>query len=294
MRKTIFLLAAILSALSLDAQNPFPVTWTASEGWPGFKNDIKGDFPLAGGLVQAPGFSGIFHKWGFIGDSLSSGEFESFQEDGKTKAYLDYYDYSWGQRMCAYMGATGDNYSQGGETTKGWVQHFWDAPQNRNRNIDAKADPKQAYMIALGANDARSLQPGNARTDINLEDYTKNADTYAGWYGGIIQRVKTIQPDARFFLVTLARGRQNIDKYNEVIRDIAGMFPNTYLIELDKYAPDYAQKDFHEAFYLQGHLNPAGYEWTAWMFLNYIDWIIRHNMKDFSKVGLIGTPYYDR
>ena len=263
--------------------------WTQTSQWPLFTNDRTDDVPLAGGLRQEPGFCGIFHDWGFIGDSLSSGEFECADSTGK-KVYYDAYEYSWGQRMCAYSGTRGDNYSQGGEMAKRWVERFWDNPKNKNGDIDAKRSPKQAYIIALGANDSKKIKAGDARKDINLEDYTKNADSFAGWYGGIIQRVKTIQPDAVFFVVTFPRGRDK-EEYNAAIRAMASIFTNTYLVELDKYAPDYSDRAFKSTFYLQGHLNPAGYEFTAWMMLNYIDWIIRHNMSDFSKVGLMGTPY---
>ena len=37
--------------------------------------------PLAT-ISQLPGFCSIFHTWGFIGDSLSSGELESRDKDG--------------------------------------------------------------------------------------------------------------------------------------------------------------------------------------------------------------------
>ena len=38
-----------------------------------------------------------------------------------------------------------------------------------------------------------------------------------------------------------------------------------------------------------GHLNAAGYQYTAWLMMSYIDWIIRHNMQDFSQAAFIGT-----
>ena len=36
-------------------------------------------------------------------------------------------------------------------------------------------------------------------------------------------------------------------------------------------------------------MNPMGYMLTAKLVASYIDYIIRHNMSDFSNVGLIGT-----
>ena len=249
----------------------------------------SGDVPLAQ-ISQLPGFAGIIHSWGFIGDSLSSGEHESHNDDGTT-GYHDLYEYSWGQRICQATGATGDNYSQGGETAGGWIEHFWDAPNNRNNNIDAKADPKQGYIIALGVNDKnRGDAAGNPETDINHDDYKGNASTFAGYYGGIIQRVKSIQPDAKIFVVTMPRDGNDWGEYPEVIRKMADIFDNVYVIDLEKYAPDYsAGSDIRNNFFMGGHLNAAGYQYTAWLMMSYIDWIIRHNMQDFSQAAFIGT-----
>ena len=243
-------------------------------------------------LSSDPGFCSIFHSWGFIGDSLCSGEHEYHREDG-SKGYVDLYEYSWGQRMCAAMGVEGENYSQGGETAAGWIEHFWNNPDNRNNDIDAKASPKQAYIIALGVNDAaKGYEPGNVKSDINTEDYTRNAGTFAGYYGGIIQRVKSIQPDAVFFVVTKPRTGEKEDEFNKVIRSMPEVFNNVYVIDLFRHGPSYARgTDFRDIFFLGGHMNAAGYEYTAWMFMTYIDSIIRDNMKDFSQVAFIGTDY---
>ena len=240
-------------------------------------------------VSQLPGYCTIFHQWGFIGDSLCSGEHESLDEQGH-KGYHDYYDYSWGQRICRACGTEGQNFSQGGETAKGWIQHFWDTTNNRNANVSAKHNPKQAYIIALGVNDRNTgIAPGDTRSDVNIDDFTKNAPTFAGYYGGIIQRIKSIQPEAKIFVVT--RPRDGVDDtYNVPVRQMAEIFSNVYVIDLYKYAPDYSKgSDFARKFMLGGHLNAAGYQYTAWMFMTYIDWIVRNNMDDFAQVGFIGT-----
>lgn len=253
----------------------------------------NGDNPIAT-ISQTPGYCGIIHSWGFIGDSLGSGEHEYHKADG-SKGYADLYDYSWGQRICAATGTKGDNYSQGGETARGWISHFWDEPHNRNLNISAKTTPKQAYIIALGVNDSnkkRNIEVGNTETDINMDDYTKNADTFAGCYAGIIQRVKTVSPDAKFFVVTRPQQEDTKEEYNEVIRKMATIFSNVYVIDLYKYAPSYRKDgELHDRFFMGGHMNATGYEYTAWMLMTYIDWIIRHNWKDFEQVAFIGTSY---
>lgn len=247
-------------------------------------------------ISQNPGFCCIFHTWGFIGDSLCSGEHEAKNADGTT-SYHDLYEYSWGQRICAATGAKGDNYSQGGETSRGWIEHFWNNPQNNNNNINAKASPKQVYVIALGVNDCNSKQYpiGNTDTDINKADYNKNAKTFAGYYAGIIQRMKSIQPDAKFFVITMPRDNfkdDNNENYNVVIRHMATLFKNVYVIDLFKNAPSYKSgSDIRNKYFMGGHQTAAGYQYTAWMVMTYIDWIISHNLKDFNQVAFIGTPY---
>ena len=54
-------------------------------------------------VSQQPGWCSIIHRWGFIGDSLCSGEHEYLRQDG-SKVYHDMYEYSWGQRMVAAIG----------------------------------------------------------------------------------------------------------------------------------------------------------------------------------------------
>lgn len=239
-------------------------------------------------IKETPGFCGIFHKWGFIGDSLSSGEHEYHKEDG-SKGYADLYDYSWGMRICASIGAEGDMYSQGGETASGWINHFWDSPKNNNNNIDAKVSPKQVYVIALGVNDLYKKRPvGNIKTDIDLTDYNNNAATFAGCYAGIIQRLKSISPDAKFFVVTKPRDGMDNDAYNEIVRHMPEIFENVYLIDLYKHAPVY-DDDFKRKYFMGGHMTAMGYQWTAWMMMTYIDSIIRENPEDFRQVAFINT-----
>ena len=63
--------------------------------------------------VTNGGFCGIFRTIGCIGDSLSSGEFESCTDDGIT-GWHDMYDYSWGQYLARDAGCKVYNFSRGG------------------------------------------------------------------------------------------------------------------------------------------------------------------------------------
>lgn len=237
-------------------------------------------------IVDDGGMCGIFRCMGFIGDSLSSGEFEVVEE-GKDKVYLDCFQYSWGQYIGRAAGLKARNFSRGGMTASEYWNSFAEANGYWSEDIIC-----QAYVMALGVNDVVNAgqEPGSV-SDINKEDYNKNADTFAGYYARIIQRLKKMNPDAKFFLVTLPKCKKYGEKTTQasaVIRELADYFDNTYLIDLENYAP-YYDEEFERNFFLEGHLNPAGYLLTGKMISSYIDWIIRNNPEDFKKVGLI--PY---
>lgn len=236
-------------------------------------------------IVFDGGYARVFRTIGCVGDSLSSGEYESKDENGK-KGYHDYYEYSWGQYMARNAGIKAYNFSRGGMTAKWFMNSFGDSC-----GIWTDEKKCQAYIIALGVNDLKEIEIGTV-ADIDTENYNNNKPTFAGYYARIIQRLKTIQPDAKFFLVTMPKGdREEVEPHAAILRDIANVFPNTYVIELNKYSPDYSDPEFIKSFFCGGHMNAAGYILTAQMITSYIDYIVRHNFRDFSQVGFIGTPY---
>ena len=240
-------------------------------------------------IVTDGGFCGIFRRIACIGDSLSSGEFESKQADG-TRGYHDFYEYSWGQYIARSTGSTVYNFSRGGMTAKCYMEEF--AEQKGFWDEDKLC---QAYIIALGVNDilGNKIELGSI-DDICLEDYTKNAPTFVGYYAQIIQRIKKMQPRAKFFLVGIPRyGDENDTKRHavkEVLSQMANLFDRTYFIDLYTYAPEYNQQ-FRDKFFL-GHMTATGYILSARMIESYIEYIIRKNPKDFAQVGFIGTDLY--
>lgn len=244
-------------------------------------------------IRDTPGLCAIFRTWGFIGDSLCSGEMESRDANGK-RGYHDMYEYSWGQFLCRACGAEGENFSRGGQTAKGWI-----ADDSKRGWAYCKMNPKQAYIIAMGVNDfsrrhKNHLECGNLDTDVDLKDYNNNAPTYAGYMAGIVQRLQSIQPRAKIFVVTRPRenkDRNDYEEFNEVVRGLAQKFKNVYVIDLYKHAQAY-DSDFRDRYYVGGHLNAMGYEYTARMFMTYIDWIIRNNYEDFKEVAFIGTKLH--
>lgn len=240
-------------------------------------------------LTTDGGFFRVFRTVGCIGDSLSSGEFVSLTEDG-VKGWHDDYDYSWGQFIARDAGCRVYNFSCGGMTAKAYYNDF--SVKNDFWNEKYLC---QAYIIAFGVNDLFwTKQPVGSVADIDPENRENNADTFAGWYARIIQRLKAAQPYARFFLVTMA----NDGEFNTacpgltpLLYDLAKFFDNTYVIDLEKYGPVY-DEDFRRRFYLGDHLNAAGYILTAKLIESYIDYIVRHNLEDFAQAGFIGKDLY--
>ena len=243
--------------------------------------DNQNEKPLDN-ITETGGMAAIFRTVGVIGDSLSSGEFESLNDDG-SHGYHDYFEYSWGQllgRMCA---SKVYNFSRGGMTAKEYWKSFADA----NRFWDPKY-ACDAYIIALGINDFAGLRqtPGEAGDCDGAEK-----DTFAWYYGSIIRRLQTIQPRAKIFLLTFPQGDVVTPAHRELILAFAEKFDNTYVIDLETYGP-VVDARFRETFFLLGHMNPMGYLLFAKVVASYIDWIIRHNMRDFNEVGFIGTDLH--
>lgn len=242
-------------------------------------------------IIDGGGMCGILRTIGCVGDSLSSGEYETIDKNGKHH-YYDFYEYSWGQFMARATGTTVYNFSRGGMSAKSYMEGFADSMDFWNPELKCKA-----YIIALGVNDLlNDKQTVGSIEDICPEDYTKNKTTFAGYFAMIVQKLKTISPDAKFFFVTMPEenNRRELqilkDAHADLMYDLANFFANSYVIDLKKYAPVYDEA-FKDKFYLNGHLNACGYAITAKFITSYIDYIIRHNIKDFSDIGLVGTPY---
>ncbi len=252
---------------------------------------IKGEQPLDT-MPADGGFAGIFRTVGCIGDSLSSGEFES-QDEAGNRGYHDMYEYSWGQYFARLVGCTALNFSRGGMTAKEYCEsfaeanHYWDADKLC-----------QCYIMALGVNDLFGLKmPVGSLADVDLEDETKNKeDTFAGWYVRIIQKLRKMQPKARFFLMTMLHNGDAahdaiVDAHAEFLHTLTTVFDFLYVIDFAKYGP-LEDEEYRRNFYLGGHLNAAGYLLTSRMLASYMDYIIRNHPEDFSQVGFIGKPFH--
>lgn len=252
---------------------------------------LKNEKPMEN-IISDGGYTAIFRTICCIGDSLSSGEFEAEKDDGSS-SYHDMFEYSWGQFIARMCGSTVYNFSRGGMTTKEFCESFAE-----NNGFWNNSYASQCYIIALGANDINfeGLQLGTI-SDVDFTNWHNNKPTFAGYYAQIIQRMKEVQPRAKFFLMSMPctgendKNKEKKRQHRDLLNDFAERFDNTYVLDFYEYAPDY-DDSFKENFYLRGHLNPMGYLLTAKYVASYIDYIIRHNMKDFKEVGFIGTDLH--
>lgn len=239
-------------------------------------------------LVDGYSYTSVFRKIAFIGDSLSSGEFQLRDPEGKMK-YHDIFEYSWGQYIARKNGLTAYNFSRGGMTASEYVDGFAEA-----RGYWDKDKAAQAYVIALGVNDIYNQHREiGTIDDVHPEDYTKNAKNFIGYYATIVSRYKEISPDAKFFFVTFPRetrreGNKETQQVTALLYGLCDLFENCYVIDLYQYGPEY-DDEFRENLWMLGHLNPMGYIVTARLVDSYIDYIVRHNPKDFEKIGFVGT-----
>jgi len=242
-------------------------------------------------IVLDGGFCGIFRTIGCIGDSLSSGEFESKDEEGVI-GYHDFYEYSWGQYMARTLGNKVYNFSRGGMTAKEFCESF-----AAKCGVYEKENYCQAYIIALGVNDvSRGYKIGNPENINAACEYVPDDESILSYYVRIVRILKSKQPDAKIFVMTIPYSDLKTDERNErdeelseALRKFSIKFKNVYTLDFRKYGPVHDQK-FNDNFRL-GHMTPTGYLLTAKMVMSYIDYIIRNNPDDFAQVGFIGTPY---
>ncbi|MBQ0111094.1 MAG: SGNH/GDSL hydrolase family protein [Oscillospiraceae bacterium] len=254
------------------------------------ENEKPLDNPVIGG-----GYVGILRKIAFIGDSLSSGEFEIYKETNNERVCIDNYDYSIGQYIAREAGITAYNFSVGGMHVRWYMDGFAQLRGYFNPELAANA-----YVIALGCNDFILLERGDLEfgsiDDVHPDNPEQNAHTFCGYYGQIISKYKAIQPHAKFFFETLpvsnwSANEEIHNKHTKFMYQLCDIFENSYVIDLHKYAPPY-DDEFQRKFYLSGHMSPLGYMLSAKMIMSYIDYIIRHNPEDFKYLGLMEYDFH--
>lgn len=237
-----------------------------------------------GKIKENPGLTSIFLHVGCIGDSLASGAASS--NEGGTTVFHDMYDYSWGQYLARATGNTYYNFSSGGLTTKTW----WSS-QQKTTCLDGQHNC-EAYIIGLGENDAGIAEMTvGTEADIDLSDYTQNADTFYGNYGKIIQAIQELQPKAKIFVITNPIKARETAGYNTAVRDMATIFDNVYIIDLYTYGLEIFTSGDIKDCKRNGHFNAVGYKLISYVISTYIDWIVGHNLDEFNQVEFIGTEW---
>ena len=243
-------------------------------------------------IKKEVGFAAMFLDWGFIGDSLSSGEMDCYENGVHVSPPdCDFYEHSWGQYICRLCGTHGYNFSVGGQTAHGWINETGERGWG-NGVVGASANPKLAYTIALGTNDKYRISesyPVGTSADVNLVDYHNNANSFFGDYAGIIQRIRSIQPKAPIFVITTFKGL-GTDEINNAIKQMPSLFDNVYLIDMNTHFIN-PYGTWKNGFVNVSHFSAAGYLMVAWATMNYIDMIVQNNPEKFLGQCLVGKNY---
>ena len=147
----------------------------------------------------------------------------------------------------------------------------------------------------------------------SIADYTYNG-TFYGNMARIINEIRKVQPRAYVFLSTFLKGYGSSPDgqpggafdYNGAIRNIVDYYSDTsnrpegdelhyYLIDIYQYGKPYSfyNSGIHSGTVKGSHLVATGYNYWAYEFCTYIDWIIKNNMSEFNDVAFVGTDNYN-
>ena len=123
-------------------------------------------------LVEGYSNTSLFRSIAVIGDSLSSGEFEIWEDKGAAR-YYDMYEYSWGQFLARNCGTKVYNFSRGGMTAEEYLDFF-----GEKFSLWGRDKACQAYIIALGVNDIynKDMEIGS------IEGMEYIAENFDGFY----------------------------------------------------------------------------------------------------------------
>lgn len=244
--------------------------------WTAWQEDVK-----ASDYMQRIDSMGAFHTFGVIGDSMSSGY--ALVAPGQSH---DFYDYSWPQVAARKLGNTFYNFTKSGLTTRSWLTDAKGLPLMSDGSHNA-----QGYAIMLGVNDKNVLGTAYLGTsaDIDLNDYTQNADTFYGNYSRIISLIKVQVPNAKIFVYTMPFTDSTTAAFNQAIEYMATIHANVYVVNLEPSM--FAAGTFIGQNAVDGHYSPAGWIAIANYVMEQTAEVMFANKTEFYYVELIGTQW---
>ena len=279
-----------------DLKLKYRQAWGSKDGsvtWSDWKTQVNNEeitslekqIELLKTLETYPPLITSFLKIGCIGDSMSSGECKYTNVDGTT-SLVDLYEHSWGQYMARKYGLSVVNLSQGGLTTRSWFTSSY------GYTLAIKEENKcNAYIIGLGINDRNKLGSEYLGTidDIDIDNADNNNDTFYGNYAKIIQKMKKIQPKAKFFLM-LDPNKAVDEEFQNATAEIATLFENCYVLDMTLYADLYSSSGFIGQ-QNRGHYNAISYNYMGTLIGAEISKYMYVNHTEFNQIEFIDTDY---
>ena len=205
------------------------------------RQDYKAFYKISDGFNQEfdknrLSFS-AFKKFGVIGDSLSVGY--NYDKDNPSNPSLRNIDFSWGQAVARLYGNSCVNMGKAGITTAQWLED-----QDYGIGVlQADGNKCQAYVIGIGINDVVD---------------TSSRATFKTNYQAIVNAVKTENPRAKIFCITMTMS-SNYELKNEVIKEVVADNSNVYLIDIAEEFKDVFDSQMIRDYYLGNHYTAGGY-----------------------------------
>ena len=209
----------------------------------------------------------MFRNNGIVGDSLSSGEIAYSDESGNH--YVDRFDSSWLSIIGRNNGVNVSHYSQGGMTTKAWLENAG----NKKTSL-LEDDSKNAYFVALGTNDISESYPLG-----NVSD-TSSTNSFVGYLKNIIDVVHTKSPNAVVFLVSTYSNSDNGIRYSNMISEIADLYEYCFFVDFVNHTDIYTSTGGEWS--NLGHFTSLGYVKVAKIIEKLLNKIVDENKNYFK------------
>lgn len=219
---------------------------------------------------EKPNYLYLFNKMAGIGDSLMSGELYYSSENVE-----DVYSRSWLSNLSRSAVNQCVHYSVGGMTTKAWINDLG----GYRTALENETPLSDVYFIGLGTNDKnQSKYPiGNISDNVG-------ADSFVGYYKQIISIIRTHNPNAVIFCLSMYDNNSASIPYSEMVEDIADLYSYCYFIDFanttlhtPKVTDDYANNS---------HFTSLGYLYASQVIKKLVNEIIDSNKSDFKWIGL--------